>query len=125
MRILITGGAGFLGQRLAHALLKSKHIVTSLVLADIAPLRDAALLADAGIDHRPYARGIAAFAARPDGRFAATIRAATYRQDHDRKNTSLTPESITAIEDALRLAARAAGRPCRWTRCCRRWAPSC
>ena len=49
MRILITGGAGFLGQRLAHALLKSKHIVTSLVLADIAPLRDAALLADARV----------------------------------------------------------------------------
>ncbi len=85
---------------------------TPQMAANLTPDTDpAALLADAGIDHRPYARGIAAFAARPDGRFAATIRAATYRQDHDRKNTSLTPESITAIEDALRLAARAAGRP--------------
>ena len=48
MNILISGGAGFLGVRLAQALLKSeqKQIVTSLVLADIAPLRDAALLAD-------------------------------------------------------------------------------
>ncbi len=48
MRILITGGAGFLGQRLAHALLKTKQnqILTELVLADIAPLRDAALMND-------------------------------------------------------------------------------
>jgi nucleoside-diphosphate-sugar epimerase len=48
MKILLTGGAGFLGQRLAHELLKSelKQIVTELVLLDITPLRDAALLAD-------------------------------------------------------------------------------
>ncbi len=48
MNILITGGAGFLGQRLAQALLigELKQTVTSLTLADIAPLRDAALLAD-------------------------------------------------------------------------------
>lgn len=48
MNILISGGAGFLGVRLAQALLKNeqKQIVTSLVLADVAPLRDAALLAD-------------------------------------------------------------------------------
>ncbi len=51
MKILITGGAGFLGQRLAIELLKNKQkqIVTELVLADIAPLRDAALLADARV----------------------------------------------------------------------------
>ncbi len=33
-RILITGGAGFLGLRLAHALLASDHPVTELLLAD-------------------------------------------------------------------------------------------
>ncbi len=51
MKIVITGGAGFLGQRLAHVLLKTvqKQTVTELVLADIAPLRDAALLADARV----------------------------------------------------------------------------
>ena len=47
MKILITGGAGFLGQRLAHALLNSRQTITKLVLADIVPLRDAKLLADA------------------------------------------------------------------------------
>ena len=69
----------------------------------------AALLA-AGIAHRPYARGIAAFAALPEGGFAALIAPALHQQDHDRKNTSLAPETITALEDSLRLAARAAGR---------------
>ena len=47
MKILITGGAGFLGQGLARDLLKPQlnQIVTELVLADIAPLRDTQLLA--------------------------------------------------------------------------------
>ena len=51
MKILISGGAGFLGQRLAHAFLKTQQnkIVTELVLADIAPLRDTALLTDARV----------------------------------------------------------------------------
>ena len=51
MKILVTGGAGFLGQRLAHELLKTqqKQILTELVLVDIAPLHDAALLADARV----------------------------------------------------------------------------
>jgi D-erythronate 2-dehydrogenase len=51
MKILITGGAGFLGQRLAHEILKTQqnHIVTELLLADIAPLRDAALLSNARV----------------------------------------------------------------------------
>ncbi len=71
----------------------------------------AALRAEAGFDHRPYARGLSAFVAQAEGRFAATIRAASYRQDHDRKNTCLSPETITAIEDSLRFAAKAAGQP--------------
>jgi nucleoside-diphosphate-sugar epimerase len=47
MTILITGGAGFLGQGLARALLHGAAPgADQLLLADIAPLRDAALLAD-------------------------------------------------------------------------------
>ena len=48
MKILITGGTGFLGQRLASALL-DKQLQAELVLADIAPLRDATLQADARV----------------------------------------------------------------------------
>ena len=48
MKILITGGTGFLGQRLARALL-DKQPQAELVLADIAPLRDATLQADARV----------------------------------------------------------------------------
>ncbi len=51
MKILITGGAGFLGQQLARELLKAqqKQILKELILVDIAPLHDAALLADARV----------------------------------------------------------------------------
>ncbi|WP_429941292.1 SDR family NAD(P)-dependent oxidoreductase (plasmid) [Agrobacterium vitis] len=72
--------------------------------ADPAPL-----LAEAGISHRPYGRGIEHFTVTSDGRFAATVVAATHRQDYDRKHTRLSPEAITAIEDCVRLAAHAAG----------------
>ena len=41
MKVLITGGAGFLGTRLARALLQRKHLmqnlVVELVLADLTP----------------------------------------------------------------------------------------
>jgi nucleoside-diphosphate-sugar epimerase len=48
MKILITGGAGFLGVRLAQALLAPARepMATSLLLADIAPLQDGALKAN-------------------------------------------------------------------------------
>jgi nucleoside-diphosphate-sugar epimerase len=48
LKILITGGAGFLGQRLAQALL-GHPAHGELVLADIAPLRNAALAGDARV----------------------------------------------------------------------------
>jgi nucleoside-diphosphate-sugar epimerase len=45
MQIIITGGAGFIGQRLSGALLASKHKIDELVLADVvlplSPVNDA------------------------------------------------------------------------------------
>ena len=55
MRVLITGGAGFVGVRLAQTLLErgtlSDRPIEHVVLADIAP-PPSALLADARVDFR-------------------------------------------------------------------------
>lgn len=55
MNILITGGAGFLGDRLARTLLQLGTLrgqrIEQLMLADLVAPRDAALLADARVHH--------------------------------------------------------------------------
>lgn len=55
MKILITGGAGFLGDRLARTLLQTGTLrgqaITQLMLADLVAPRDAALLADPRVRH--------------------------------------------------------------------------
>jgi nucleoside-diphosphate-sugar epimerase len=48
MKILITGGAGFLGQRLAQSLL-ANPVYAEIVLTDIAPLRNPSLAGEARI----------------------------------------------------------------------------
>lgn len=67
------------------------------------------LLEGAGISHHPYHRGLDRISIDKEGRFAGTIKAAAYRQDHDRKNTSIPPEALTAIEDAIALVAKSMG----------------
>jgi nucleoside-diphosphate-sugar epimerase len=55
MKILITGGAGFLGTRLAHTLLQAGTLrgqtITQLMLADLVAPRDSALTSDARVRH--------------------------------------------------------------------------
>lgn len=102
----ITSGEAVLLRATAEDAAPANPVMTGFT-PDIDP---ASMLAKMGFDHRPYARGLSAFAAQKDGRFAARIKAATYQQDHERKNISLPPETITAIEDAIRLAAQVAGR---------------
>jgi len=56
MNILITGGAGFLGTRLARALLRRDTLcgqpIQQLMLADLVAPRDATLLADSRVKHQ-------------------------------------------------------------------------
>jgi D-erythronate 2-dehydrogenase len=55
MKVLITGGAGFLGTRLAHTLLQAGRLrgqtITQLMLADLVAPRDPALTGDARVRH--------------------------------------------------------------------------
>ena len=62
----------------------------------------------AGIQRGPYAQGLSAFTFQ-SGRFEAEIYTCDYRQDHDTKNSRLSPAMLIALGDLCRIAAKAAG----------------
>ncbi|MDG2260446.1 MAG: SDR family NAD(P)-dependent oxidoreductase [Paracoccaceae bacterium] len=63
---------------------------------------------EAGIQRGPYAQGLSAFTFQ-SGRIEAEIYTCDYRQDHDTKNSRLSPAMLIALGDLCRIAAKAAG----------------
>ena len=119
MKLLITGGGGFLGARLAHTLLArgrlNGHAITRVVLTDIAP-PPADLLADARVEARTGALLAQTDALRTeafDGVFhLASAVSGECEADFDlglRSNL----DSTRALLDALRFNVNAGGAPAR------------
>jgi nucleoside-diphosphate-sugar epimerase len=119
MKLLITGGGGFVGARLARALLARGHLngrdITQMVLTDIAP-PPADLLADARVSARagPLLAQTEALREEPfDGVFhLASAVSGECEADFDlglRSNI----DSTRALLDALRAHVNAGGKPAR------------